>query len=300
MKSEHVQAYLLNSLKLEAMAPRELLSALELIRRKGDPNSDEVRDHAWRIMAELKRKTVSYSTPEEIAELGARVAGRALGARDGPSGPVPRRIVQYWDPLPPPEEVTLLQASWLAVNQGYSYRLLSRHDVEVLLDERGDERLRAGFEGLWHPVDRADVARLLDLWAHGGTYVDSDHEAVLPIEWLVDQHVDGVFLRRANRENRVVNGFFSTTINSPILDRALNIVAAEMERRGGRPPKLPGLAASRRFLEQAINGWARSEATCGGLIQWIPVNVAFQSVQVVHNGLPYKDRHWSRASVEKP
>lgn len=98
---------------------------------------------------------------------------------------IPKLIHQVWLGGPLPDRFAPFIGSWHRLQPEWDYRLWQEEDLPELqnqdLYDRAPE-LAPGFVGQL----RADIVRYELLYLHGGVYVDTDMEALRPIDELLD------------------------------------------------------------------------------------------------------------------
>lgn len=99
---------------------------------------------------------------------------------------IPRVVHQVWlggsDGLPePPPHLAEASRSWPEHNPGWEHRIWSGPQVEALFRELRPDLLEL-YRGYRFWVQKADAARYLILWAHGGVYADFDVACVGSLE----------------------------------------------------------------------------------------------------------------------
>ncbi len=129
---------------------------------------------------------------------------------------IPRLFHQIWlGPQPFPKEFKSYQRTWLEQNPGWELRLWTEDDLpDDLTRPEIRERLR-------QPAERSDMLRLELLHRHGGVYLDTDFEAVRPLEPLLEGVT--VFCARLNDE-RVNNAIIGSVPAHPLFARAIEEV----------------------------------------------------------------------------
>ena len=120
-----------------------------------------------------------------------------------------RRLINRFPPffllLKVPFETSRYQQSWLALQQhGWQYRFYTDQDNFQLLNHYFPwfRAVYDSFEMAWSPgVMRADVARYLYLYQHGGVYADLDFEPLQPLFSKTASSVFGGMLSRASKSS---------------------------------------------------------------------------------------------------
>ena len=201
---------------------------------------------------------------------------------------IPHRVVQYWEPLPPPTEMEPWLASWGTVGMpDGEHRLMSYDDALAVLREAAGDNGATAFARAPHPAARADLFRYAELLLRGGWYVDAEHEALVAIPDVLSWPVDHVLVRRPGGGN-IPNGFIGAVAGSSLLRTALDEACANvLEARGRNILELTGPGLFTRVVEAYL-------ATPTASAVMLPTNAVFADVlQAVHNEADYKVRgHW--------
>ncbi|MEM8832198.1 MAG: tetratricopeptide repeat protein [Cyanobacteria bacterium P01_G01_bin.19] len=108
---------------------------------------------------------------------------------------IPKRIVQFWDDLEPPAEITRVCQSWLDHNPDYEYTRFSLSTAVAFLHEHYDQQVFKAFKNCDQPATQADFFRLAYLNKMGGFYADADDLCRQPLDWLVELHPELVVLQ---------------------------------------------------------------------------------------------------------
>ncbi|MBH0236202.1 tetratricopeptide repeat protein [Methylobrevis albus] len=94
------------------------------------------------------------------------------GARPA-AGPVPRKIVQYWNDPVPPAEIAAIMRSWEAA-AGFAYHCFDRARALGFLRERLGIDWAKALKHAVSPAEESDYFRLCYLMLEGGLYADCD------------------------------------------------------------------------------------------------------------------------------
>lgn len=156
---------------------------------------------------------------------GAKASDAAPLRSDAPL--VPRIVHQTWKTRSPlPAWATAWHASWSAKNPGWEVRVWGDDENLRLMREHFPRHV-AAYLALPHAIQRADVARLAMLHAHGGVYVDLDYECLRPFEplrlWIRGRHV--LLVKSANADvvtNSIMVGARGHPLWAAAIERALS------------------------------------------------------------------------------
>lgn len=254
-------------------APRTRLRLAAAKARRAIASSN---DDAYRVAVRRLQRTFSEmpSYRERIPEPGG-------------TSRIPNRLVQYWDPWPPPDEMRPWLQSWsdIGVRHG-SHRVVSFDEAAERLSEAAGERGLEAFRRAPHPAARSDLYRYAELYLHGGWYVDAEHEALLPIADVHPWPVDHVFVVRPTGD-RVPNGFIGAVPGSRLIRAALDEACANVLERPGLG--ILELTGPEMFSRHVLPYLDESDAS----YVLLPTTAVFQVLQVVHNEAAYKaGGHW--------
>ena len=213
---------------------------------------------------------------------------RARGFEPGEPSRIPRRVIQFWDPAPPPDEMLPWMNSWEGVGLPQGHHLVASYQqgLAAVQDVAG-ELGREAYEAAPHAAIRADLFRYAELFERGGWYVDAEHEALLPLEDVLLWPVDHVLLVRPGKD-RIVNNFIGAVPGSALMKAAL-IKGCQnlLEQTSGSVVDMTGPAM--------LTGLVREyEQSPDASFVIVPSNVVFGgAMQVVHNQAEYKIHgHW--------
>ena len=149
-----------------------------------------------------------------------------------PDGPViPRRLVQYWEPLPPPHYMDDWLSSWSTLGMAGSTRLVSVDEARAVVEDVAGRLGTRAMDLTNHPAQRSDLFRYAHLYVHGGWYVDADHEAWVPHDEVLTWPVRHVFVLR---KRRFPNGFIGAEPGSEVMHQALLQACTNVVESQGR------------------------------------------------------------------
>jgi len=263
-----------------------------------DQGQRPAADESIRRIRQLSRRAKSARRDGDMAKYDrvTQKLGRAIselpeyqsdGRRSGAAG-IPHRVVQYWDPLPPPEEMVPWIDSWATVGfPGADHTLASFETGLSVVQDVAGELGRRAFESAPHPAVRADLFRYAELFKHGGWYVDAEHEAMLPTLDALNCPVDHVLLVRTVYD-RILNNFMGAVPGSSIMKAAL-LRGCEnlLDNAGGSVIELTGPIMFTQVFREYQTSTDASYIV-------IPSNAVLTGVlQKVHNDAEYKIHgHW--------
>ena len=218
---------------------------------------------------------------------------RLSGAHSSALATIPSRVVQFWDPAPPPQEMVPWLESWASIGVPDGHHEVAEYErgLAVVQEVAGDLGVRA-YESAKHPAVCSDLYRYAELHARGGWYVDAEHEALLPIADLIPWPVDHVFVIRPNKD-RMPNGFIGAIAGSRLMREAL--LRACHNLLDGSSTSVVHMTGPQMF-KGLVEGYMESKQASYVVL---PTNVVFSGVfQQVHNQAAYKTHgHWRHADI---
>lgn len=249
---------------------RQMAQRAQVARREGD--SEKYRRSTRRIRS-------------AIPELPGY---RASGFEPDASMRIPHRVIQFWDPAPPPDQMLPWMNSWEEVGLPQGEHMVAdyKQGLDAVQDVAG-ELGREAYEAAPHAAIRADLFRYAELFKRGGWYVDVEHEALLPLEDVLRWPVDHVLIERPNKD-RIPNGFIGAVPGSVLMKAALLKGCHNLlEKAGGSvvdmtgPVMFTGLVKEYEHSPEVSFVIVPSNAVFGG------------TLQLVHNEAEYKIHgHW--------
>jgi mannosyltransferase OCH1-like enzyme len=212
------------------------------------------------------------------------------GLKEEGSVQIPDRVIQFWDPAPPPDEMLPWLKSWETVGLPHGEHKVAdfQQGLDAVQEVAGDLG-REAFEAATHAAVRADLYRYAELHLRGGWYVDAEHEALLAVPDAIQWPVEHVFaVRQRPGRGVVVNNFIGAVPGSDLLKQVLlkgcrNVV-------GGEERSVMTMTGPHMFRE-AVEVYRRSGQASYVML---PSNIVFGGVmQAVHNQAEYKIHgHW--------
>ena len=152
-----------------------------------------------------------------------------------PAQHIPRRIVQFWDQGPPPDDVITTMQTWKTKNDGFECLLFSGKSASDFLRRTYGARHADAFALCYHPAMRSDFFRIAFLAAEGGVYVDADEECRSPLSTLLDSHSSKkLFLFLAPDDFFVNNNFIAVARGNTTLIRVLDRALERLEVAAGQ------------------------------------------------------------------
>jgi hypothetical protein len=146
-----------------------------------------------------------------------------------PESPIPRHIVQYWDSVPPPDDVGVLIKEW-ATTRGYLHRLINDTEARRFLKAHFDGSVQEAYEAAPHVASRSDIFRLAWLARHGGLYVDADERRCEDVSQLVPSDA-GLVINWSDAETPCINNwFFAARPNHPLVWSQLRLGVSRVLR----------------------------------------------------------------------
>lgn len=186
----------------------------------------------------------------------------------------PRRIVQFWDKAPPDEIRTLIdQVSLVAADTGYEHVVYTLESARARIAAIPDDGVPwlAHFDDAFHPAMQADIFRVLELYHHGGTYIDADMTLARPIPYApptVPLFAQWTGEMRTN----IANWFLSSPPGHPLFAAILSAIAGQLADAAREPDgrfakvnllKLTGPAIVARAVEDYLAEAGLGEGASG-------------------------------------
>jgi mannosyltransferase OCH1-like enzyme len=201
---------------------------------------------------------------------------------------IPRRVVQFWDPAPPPEEMLPWLNSWKTVGLPGGYHEVADYQQGLeAVQEVAGEQGRQAYESATHAAVRSDLYRYAELHMRGGWYIDAEHEALLPMPDIIQWPVEHVLGVRPGKE-RVVNNFIGAAAGSELMKSAL-LKGCEnlLSKSSNSVMQLTGP----HMFSDCVRAYTKSSQASYVIL---PTNIVFGGVlQDVHNQAEYKIHgHW--------
>lgn len=129
---------------------------------------------------------------------------------------IPKIIHQIWlGPRPLPDEDAVYVETWKRLHPSWEHRLWTEDNLPDDVRPEVRERLRV-------PAERSDLLRLELVVRFGGVYVDTDFEALQPLDDLLEGvEIFAAYLRDGSEDLRINNAIFGATAQHPLLVKAL-------------------------------------------------------------------------------
>jgi mannosyltransferase OCH1-like enzyme len=311
MTTDQARAFLSKDVPLEVSVDEtevearleSLVAELELDVEAAEPKSSA--DQALIDIRRLVRKARTshlQENPEEYLRCRRRVCRRLIpelsefraeGVDQLATAAIPHRVLQYWDPSPPPEELLPWMQSWatVAMPEGTHEVADDNRGLAAVVEAAGDLG-RQAFEASTHPAVRSDLFRYAELHLRGGWYVDAEHEALVSISDFLPWKVEHVLVIRPNTE-RYPNGFIGAAAGSRLMRDALQQACRNI--LDGVKMSIMDISGPAMF-SHLVRQYIKSP-TASFLV--LPTNVVFGGVmQRIHNEAEYKAHgHWRHADI---
>jgi len=249
----------------------------------------------------VRLQSIVQSAPDNTAAaisllVALRMAGRLQGLAppDGPSQPaIPRRIVQYWDDIEPPEGVLEIMQSWRDVHPDWDYQRFDDARAQAFLRAHYPLDVLRAYMRARNPAQKADLFRLAYLAVEGGFYADADDRCLARLDTIVPSHVEIAAYHEIY--GSVGNNFLAAKPGEPVILKAFE-AAVDAVNRGDHDllwlssgPGLMTRTMAQFFSDPNEQGRLFSRALVLDRCE------LFQAV-AVHCQLRYKrsDEHWTR------
>ncbi len=115
------------------------------------------------------------------------------------------------------------------MSPSYEYHHVSTEERLEFVKEHAPTQTVQAYQKLTDGASQADLWRLLVLTTRGGVYMDIDAHLVWPLSRLIDNDAKELYMLR--REQHYNNYFIASEPNSPILDRAIQIIVSNIEQK---------------------------------------------------------------------
>lgn len=145
---------------------------------------------------------------------------------------VPRLIHRIWLGSPIPPEFERFADSWRRHNPDWEMRLWTEANLPRLINQQLYDQAPALVPSRLVPRFRSNLVRYEILLGHGGLYVDTDFEALRPIDPLIA----GLTLFAAEeRPGLIANGFLGAVPYHPFMRQLIDDAPDSVVRRPGQP-----------------------------------------------------------------
>jgi hypothetical protein len=259
-----------------------LMDVRRLVRKARVSRLEEDWDEYHRCRRRVCRRLIP-----ELSEFRSEGAGQPAPAA------IPGRVLQYWDPSPPPDELLPWMQSWATVGMSDGTHEVADfgRGLAAVVEAAGDLGRRA-FEASTHPAVRSDLFRYAELYLRGGWYVDAEHEALVSINDFFPWEVEHVLVIRPNAD-RYPNGFIGAVAGSSLMHDALQQACRNV--LDGVVSSIMDISGPFMFGRLALEYMKSPTAS----FVLLPTNAVFGGVmQQVHNEAEYKAHgHWRHADI---
>lgn len=209
---------------------------------------------------------------------------------------IPSQIVQFWD-RDPPEDVVDLMTSWQELNPQYSWACFDDEKARRFIHETFQPDVLQAYSRARQPAQKADLFRLAYLAARGGVYADADDRCETPLSNILRN--DATLVVHQDNYASIGNNFIAAPAKHPVLQRALDMVVAALNRGDQDLIWLstgPGLLTRAFAME-----WANADEPNWLASAQVLTLAELQRVVGVHCPVRYKmtDKHWTRKSFAR-
>jgi inositol phosphorylceramide mannosyltransferase catalytic subunit len=164
---------------------------------------------------------------------------------------IPRVIHQSWKNKELPAKFKMWQKSWIERNPGWRYKLWTDEDNHQLMITHFPWFNETYFS-FPHNIMRADSARYMYMYKHGGVYADLDMECLRPMDELLGGHraVLAQMGKDATAPNSIPNAFMASEPGHSFWIEVLWYIMA-LQKRGQETQavKLTGPDMLKRVLD---------------------------------------------------
>lgn len=284
-ESQSLYGQLLDEYRLDGNMAAEIRSALS-----GIPDVDvgSVLDIARNNPDSTLAAVILLIKMRQAGMLDAGQARRSLSR-------IPRRICQFWADGEPGDELKRYTDSWIALNPGYAYALLTSEDGARFL-AAGDFRpeVSAAFRAAREPAVKADILRLAYLSQNGGFYADIDDRCVKSLEHV--RASGATFFGYQEDIGSLANNILGVIPGHPVIGWALDRAVEAVLRGDG---DMPWLSTGPGLLSRAFAYWlAHAEGTLAETLSTVLIPdypASFEHFSI-HCFASYKitPQHWGR------
>jgi mannosyltransferase OCH1-like enzyme len=170
---------------------------------------------------------------------------------------IPRRVHRLWFGGDVPRDAVRFGESWERHCPGWVVRTWRDWDLPPLINQDA-------FDAADHPAQKADLARLELLLRYGGIYVDTDFEALTPIEPLLH----GVECFAASEDCKFVStGIIGSIPDHPFIHRLVDRVTSSIAEHPGEPPNRQ---TGPYFVTRELQAYRRDQGGNGDVVVFPP------------------------------
>jgi mannosyltransferase OCH1-like enzyme/Flp pilus assembly protein TadD len=226
-------------------------------------------------------------------------AGTEVDSKNEPASAIPKKIAQFWDTIPVPDDLEQLMRSWRDKHHDYEYTLFDEPGAASFLAANYSRDVVQAFRRAREPAQKADLFRLAYLFAQGGHYVDADDRCLRPLSLVVPPKAHLVVYQEDL--GTLGNNFIAAVPQEPVIGRALHLAVDAINRGDNDLLWLstgPGLLA-RAFAQILVESKLHWE-------RWLNHRRVLHRAELQHVLSPhcraaYKktERHWSRTAFGK-
>jgi mannosyltransferase OCH1-like enzyme len=137
---------------------------------------------------------------------------------------IPNILYQTWKTKVIPSELRSYRESWTKSNPNTKIILYSDDDCNKFIEKEFGPDIYFLYSSLPHPIMRADFWRVAMIYIHGGFYGDLDLACNVPLNTIVHDEVDAVFIKEINN---ISNFFFGAVPKHPAIKKALDYMIEE-------------------------------------------------------------------------
>ncbi len=245
----------------------------------------------------LLRLIARQNPDNTMAAVSLLLAMREAGVFDRPAegeGGIPRMVTQFWDTVPPPDDIRTLMETWRDVNPGYEMRCLDSRAAVAFLAEHCPPPVLQAFNRCREIAQKADIFRLAWLVERGGIYVDADDRCLQPLDGVLPAGARLVLYQEDL--GTLANDVIAAAPRHPVMAKALDLAVAAINRGDREIAWLstgPGLI-TRAFVQVMLH--ERSDSLPPGTV--VLDRRHLHRFIAVHCSVGYKktNRHWLNSS----
>ncbi|WP_323718692.1 glycosyltransferase family 32 protein [Paracoccus aminovorans] len=196
------------------------------------------------------------------------------------------RLIGYWHNPEFPPDIDRIQQSWRAAWPG-EITVYNHHTARKFIKGNYGSRELIAFDSCAIPAMQSDLFRILEVFHHGGFYLDMGIELIYPPPHAIDPN-QLVLYRRWH--GRIVNCLFAAPPRNPILAKILSAALSNIESRTSN--NVWAVTGPGIWISETTNGQR------DGVTVLDHQEIAGEFV-VFHQKLSHKgSRHWSEQQKE--
>ncbi|GAB2706613.1 hypothetical protein GCM10027170_40070 [Aliiglaciecola aliphaticivorans] len=142
---------------------------------------------------------------------------------------VPRKLVQYWNTFPLPDDIEELKNTWTTHNPALDYEIFDFEKAADFICSKFGSHTQNLFLSAAIPAMQSDIFRLAYTLSKGGIYIDMATRCKAPIEPLIGDSNKTILMRKWH--GGVWNGLIIAPPNSSIISNIWDKVIDNLTTR---------------------------------------------------------------------